>query len=508
MTIGEKKDTVSIRPHRFLLAVSLFQSNLVKNSISTGSPNVSADLINRFFVKSLLHHVKQGVGFVDLDQNILVWNSAAESITGRAAVQMIGKKWSVDQLRTLSMVTCCKDRQAIFDGCPVQACLEQNQPVESRIIFEHDDETLITAELQTIPLATENGQLLGTVLMIDDLSSEKRLENQVHQLHRQMSLDPLTQVPNRIEFDQTLEGCFDAFRNQQTVSSLAICDIDFFKRINDDFGHEKGDRALIAFAGHLQQFVRGEDLVARYGGEEFVIIFHDCDLESAVARAEKIRQALEVTAQDDLDGKCLTASFGVAQVQNSDCAKSLFVRADHALLNAKSSGRNCVVSTQEDHFAVPANSAEPAISPEWKKSRHEPLIQEQYETPTPPDVLLAKIRGFIEEQSASITKVEEDFVSLDFGGSQSLFRRGADQSIGLVIDIEMKNESGITKDGRRGQQTVVRCSVRPRRSRDRRRKDLMDAANHLLQTLRSYMMIPRQPAKPERAATRPGDGRV
>ena len=125
--------------------------------------------------------------------------------------------------------------------------------------------------------------------------------------------------------------------------SIIICDIDFFKSINDNYGHHVGDQALISFARFLKQFVRNQDLVARYGGEEFVILCANCDEDAAVDRAEKIRFKLEKTAQAMLDGKCLTASFGVSQLEDSDDTTSFFVRADHALLHAKEMGRNRVV---------------------------------------------------------------------------------------------------------------------------------------------------------------------
>ncbi len=469
------------------------------------SKSTSADLINRYFVKSLLNRLNQGVGFVDPKGTVLIWNPGAEKITGVPASTMIGNAWSGQRVPFFSNDGDLENR------CPVDACLEFGKEIESRITFERQEDEYVSAKINVSPLKTEHGQLLGALLIIEDQSSEKRLQKQVVQLNRQMSLDPLTKVPNRVEFDRAIDDCLVSYEQETLISSLIICDIDFFKRINDDYGHEKGDRALVAFAAHLQKYVRGEDLVARYGGEEFVIVCRDCDLELAAERAEVIRRDLEQLPQNELNGKCLTASFGVATIERGDDEKSWFVRADHALLNAKETGRNRVIQSKLNDYRAPdpKRDTEAENQTSWREIKGEPLVQEQYETPTPPDVLLTKIRGFIEEQNAKIKNIDQNFMTLDFGGNMSLFRRGGDHALGLIVDIEMKQEELESDENpRRGNQTIMRCTVRPRRKRDRRVKEIREAATHLLQTLRGYLMISPPPSLPERAATRPGDGRT
>ena len=457
------------------------------------------DLVNRVFTSTLLRNLHEGIGFIDLKRRVLVWNDSAERITGLSQKDL-DAGWSIQQITRLPH----PDQQ-----CPVSKCLTEKIESESHFKIARGFGDFVEINLRAVPLRMSNGRFLGALLTMDDRSSERRLEEQVDQLHQQATTDPLTGVRNRQAFDEKLQNAFKEFRESHVVSSLVICDIDFFKRINDDYGHQKGDLALISFARHLTDQVRDDDIVARYGGEEFVIICHDCDRKTASERAERIREGLQKTPQPDLDGKCLTASFGVAQIMDQDNEESLFVRADHALLTAKESGRNCVVSANLGEFNKPTPQTEQVEkSHNWKPLRGEPIVQEEYMTPTPPDVLLAKIRGFIEDQSATIQKISAKSIVLMLGGNQSLFRRSSDQSIGLIVDIEMCEEARPGQSNRKhGKQTLMRCTIRPRRRRDRRAKELGDAANHIMSTLRSYLMIA-DGQLPKRAATKPGEGRT
>src|SRR5690606_18211365 len=121
------------------------------------------------------------------------------------------------------------------------------------------------------------------------------------------------------------------------------CDIDHFKRINDTYGHQAGDEALVTFASVLRECSREGDLVARYGGEEFVLLCAACDNPCATARAEEIRRIIERTPVPSLGGNTMTASFGVTEHQAGDSAATIIARADRALLTAKNTGRNRVV---------------------------------------------------------------------------------------------------------------------------------------------------------------------
>ena len=147
--------------------------------------------------------------------------------------------------------------------------------------------------------------------------------------------DSLTGVSNRKALDETLEASFSLLARYDQEFSLAIFDIDHFKRVNDQQGHVYGDQILQAVARVLDDKTRENDLVARYGGEEFVVIMPRADAAGAAMFADRIRQAVQETG-------LVTISCGVATATIQDDAKNLLARADAALYAAKAAGRNRV----------------------------------------------------------------------------------------------------------------------------------------------------------------------
>ncbi len=179
--------------------------------------------------------------------------------------------------------------------------------------------------------------------------AETALRKANQELHRLAVLDDLTQIANRRRFDQYL-----AMQWQQmpsTVVSLLLCDIDYFKRYNDGYGHQPGDRCLFQVAQAISRAVgRVQDLAARYGGEEFAIILPDTDLEGAAQVGEAIQrelQALKLPHAYSEVSACVTLSIGAASAIPSQAVEpaSLIAAADAALYAAKHQGRNRVVSS-------------------------------------------------------------------------------------------------------------------------------------------------------------------
>ncbi len=147
--------------------------------------------------------------------------------------------------------------------------------------------------------------------------------------------DPLTGVSNRRALDDSLANMFGILARYGTGFSIAIFDIDHFKKINDQHGHLYGDQVLQQLARMLDDCVRETDIVARYGGEEFVVLMPQTDLGAASQFADRMRESV----QTDLS---ITISGGVAQASEHDSPRTLLSRADAALYEAKSGGRNLV----------------------------------------------------------------------------------------------------------------------------------------------------------------------
>lgn len=147
--------------------------------------------------------------------------------------------------------------------------------------------------------------------------------------------DALTGLGNRRSMEETLNSQFALTGRYRTIFSVALFDLDFFKRINDEHGHLAGDELLRQFGEILRETVRETDLACRFGGEEFVVVMPETDLAGACRFAERIRTLTEKRLETSV-------SAGVAMALDGDSAKSMIGRADEALYAAKHNGRNSI----------------------------------------------------------------------------------------------------------------------------------------------------------------------
>lgn len=176
------------------------------------------------------------------------------------------------------------------------------------------------------------------------------LQGLYRELERRSTYDGLTSALNRATFDERLsEECKSADRHKRPLALLMV-DIDFFKRVNDNHGHQAGDRVLQAVVRLLNETTRPGDVVARYGGEEFAIILPETDEDSAMAMAERLHRTIENACIDCAVGENIgvTVSIGCASRGSHTMAPEDLVKAaDTALYRAKETGRNQVVSARK-----------------------------------------------------------------------------------------------------------------------------------------------------------------
>lgn len=175
----------------------------------------------------------------------------------------------------------------------------------------------------------------------ETLLHTQRLEAQQHKLY----LDSLTQVYNRTALDERFKLEFKRWQRYQTNTTIAMIDIDHFKNINDTFGHIAGDKALKIVARALQKSIKGKDFIARFGGEEFVLLLTDVEPHEIQAILDKLRNTIKsIPFRFKGQQISITISIGATQFTADDKdAIEPFERADKALYEAKSSGRDKVI---------------------------------------------------------------------------------------------------------------------------------------------------------------------
>jgi len=170
-----------------------------------------------------------------------------------------------------------------------------------------------------------------------DITQRKRAEEEIYLL---ATTDSLTGIANRREFSAILVREVDRAKRYGTPMTLVMYDLDYFKRVNDAFGHDVGDTVLQAVTSLVKENIRANDVVARWGGEEFMVLMPQSDIKAASNAAEKLRLAIAEHHFDNI-GK-LTVSFGVTAFEPQDDLNSLLKRVDDALYRAKERGRNRV----------------------------------------------------------------------------------------------------------------------------------------------------------------------
>ncbi|MEN6405298.1 MAG: diguanylate cyclase [Thermoguttaceae bacterium] len=446
--------------------------------------------VQALFQSRLLDNMYDAVVFIDAAGRVQSWNRGTERMTGVAGASVRGRLWNPDVLGLSDE----KGRTIAAADCPVQTAIHCGVQSLRRLTILGRGQRPVAVDAHAIPVIDAQGVLQGAILLFHDASSETSLEQRCQQLHEKATKDPLTQVANRAEFDRVHAMFVAAHQQQQAPCSLMMCDLDRFKRVNDTYGHQAGDDAIKCLASLLKSSCRPGDLVARYGGEEFVLLCADCDNAAAARRAEQIRKALGQIAQPRMEGRSVTVSFGVTEIQPGDTPETMLRRADRALLLAKANGRNTVVQLGSGA----GEESDAAGSRQLEAVRSKEVLQQDLITPVPVKMAIEKLRGFVADHQAKIVATDGNRVRLEieYRTGNGRFRRFADRTTAFTVEVAFEEER-LQRDRRDEHaksldagttRTRMRVIVSPRRGRDRRRHDVMDLARDVLVSFRSYLM--------------------
>ncbi len=176
----------------------------------------------------------------------------------------------------------------------------------------------------------------------------QELRTSLAQARTEADVDHLTRLPNRRAFERRFNSAASDARRKDEPLCVAFCDVDHFKAVNDTHGHDAGDRILVAIASTLNEIANDECFVSRHGGEEFVLLFYGLDKDAAWRKLEGVRRAMAAKQLMNREtgkpfGK-ITFSGGIAEVTEDADSRSALSRADAALYEAKSGGRNKIVA--------------------------------------------------------------------------------------------------------------------------------------------------------------------
>ncbi|OIQ46718.1 MAG: diguanylate cyclase [Gammaproteobacteria bacterium MedPE] len=297
---------------------------------------------------SMINSIDAGLVVLDNDYVIESWNGFMYHHSNIHAADAKGKNifdifQDLDKswfMRKVEAVKTIQNQSFItWEQKPYIFPFKNYRPITGTVEHMYQNVTIL-------PLPSLTGSIDQICLIIYDVTdiAANRIELQKanSQLEKLTKTDPLTQIDNRNGLAVNVELANKRYKMQQTVSSLVMLDIDYFKKINDTYGHPAGDAILQQLAAIIKESMRENDSVARYGGEEFAIILHNTTSDNASHFVERLRKAIEDTEFTFQETVLkVTISFGIAQIstKNGD-NKAWMEAADKALYQAKKQGRN------------------------------------------------------------------------------------------------------------------------------------------------------------------------
>jgi len=260
----------------------------------------------------------------DLAGNIISVSEAFCGFSGYSTEYLIGKNHRILKSGLTTQETYAKLWQTIN---------EENKTWRGEVINRKRNGMIYYIDSTISPEFDEEGNKIGYIGFYKDITDKKIIE-------KLAQTDHLTQLYNRQKLDEVIQTEFVSAEKYGSSLAILMLDIDRFKLVNDQYGHQVGDTVLIEFSKIILNEVRRSDFVGRFGGEEFLVVLPNTNLQNAIFLAEKLRKKVASFLFSTVGHK--TVSIGVSAYKSGDHIQSLLKRADDALYLAKNSGRNLV----------------------------------------------------------------------------------------------------------------------------------------------------------------------
>jgi diguanylate cyclase (GGDEF)-like protein/PAS domain S-box-containing protein len=304
--------------------------------------NAEALFAERERAQVTLDSIGDAVMSTDFRGHVAYLNKAAERLTGwvqsEAAGLPAGMIFQLVDART-GQPTPCPATEAIIEN-------QRRAPAAASCVLMRRDGEAVAVEVAATPIHDRLGGVVGAVMVGHDVTAARELSDKLAHLALH---DHLTDLPNRILFNDRIEQAITLARRGGTHLSLLYIDLDRFKEINDTLGHLVGDEVLQMAAQRLLNCVRASDTVSRQGGDEFLALLIDCDFDEATSCAQKIFDSLSAPYIVGTNRLSVSASIGIAQYpQDATETTALIKAADTAMYLVKCAGRaSSVVVSRE-----------------------------------------------------------------------------------------------------------------------------------------------------------------
>ena len=288
----------------------------------------------------ILNNLYEGIYVVNRDRKITFWNKEAENISGFTSAEIIGHYCYDNILNHVDE----KGNALCIEGCPLHKTIADGETRETVLYLHHKKGHRVAVAIRTVPLVLQ-GDIIGAVEIFSDDSKQIEMMSRIEELQAVALRDHLTDLPNRRYLDSFLANRIKELKELDIPFSVAMFDIDHFKRVNDDYGHDIGDEVLKMVANTLRGAFRKNDIVGRWGGEEFLAIIPEINDNDLLLLLNKARILVAKSVFRQYEHLIsVTISAGVTNADKDDTIISIQKRADEALYESKENGRNRITA--------------------------------------------------------------------------------------------------------------------------------------------------------------------
>ena len=287
--------------------------------------------------RNVVDAMGDGVCLVDRKGKITYWSKGAEQITGYTGAEMVGQHCSDEMLAHVD-----SEGRPLDSATSLLATALKNQDIgEEAVFLKHKNGRSMPVRVYASPVRSANGQVIGAVEVLNDNTQLTEALQRIEELKTLTMFDMLTKLPNRIYLEMSLLARLSEMRRYGWTFGILFIDIDWFKNINDTYGHERGDDVLKAVGKTLQDSTRPFDMLGRWSGDEFVSLIIYATEEHLYSIAERYRRLVEdLTITINSDTVKTSISIGATLARKEDDVSSLYTRADKLMYESKKAGRN------------------------------------------------------------------------------------------------------------------------------------------------------------------------
>lgn len=289
--------------------------------------------------KDILNTLYDGVYVCDTDRRVNFWNQAAERITGFSRDEVIGHFCRDNILMHVDE----NGRSLCKTMCPMAATIKDGLPRTAEVFLHHKDGHRVPVAIRVTPIKENGGEVVGVVEVFSDGTPNIEFKRRLETLEKLALIDSLTGLPNRRYMEDNILSRQAELDRLGWSFGLLFMDIDHFKHVNDNYGHQLGDMVLQTVSRTLERNTRPYDVVGRWGGEEFLAVVVNVDPEGLWAVAERFRALVKRSTVSGPQGPVsVTISIGASMAEKDDTLETLVKRADANMYQSKKQGRDRV----------------------------------------------------------------------------------------------------------------------------------------------------------------------